>query len=57
MITVREKLMSQALTDADRDLLSIWFEEKADSYCARQRAWEQVSQRTRHGLPDLRVSW
>ena len=57
MITVREKLMSQALTDADRDLLSIWFEEKADSCCARQRAWEQVSQRGRRGLPDLRVSW
>ena len=57
MITVRERLMSQALTDAERDLLEIWFEEKADAYCARQRAWESVAQRTRRGLPDLRVSW
>ena len=57
MITVRETLMNQALTDAERDLLNIWFNEKSDSYCARQRAWDEVSRRTRRGLPDLRVNW
>ena len=55
MTTVREKLMSEALTQAERDLLHIWFEEKADPYCARQRAWEEVSRRTRR--PRLRVGW
>ena len=55
MITVREKLMSEVMTDAERELLDIWFQEDADPYAARQRAWEEVSRR---GRPTgIRISW
>lgn len=57
MMTVREKLMSDALTDAERDLLDIWFNEKADPFVARQRAWDEVGRRARRGQPDLLVRW
>ena len=56
-MTVRETLMNQALTDAERDLLNIWFEEKSDLYCARQRAWAEVTRRTRTTRTDLKVCW
>ncbi len=46
-MTVREKLMSEVLTNAERDLLELWFEEDADPYVARQRAWEEISRRGR----------
>lgn len=55
MMTVREKLMSEALTDTSRELLGIWFEEQSDPYCARQRAWEAIARRNRGGMPDIRV--
>lgn len=45
MITVREKLMSEVLTNAERELLDIWFQEDSDPYAARQRAWEVVVRR------------
>ncbi len=57
MMTVREKLMSDALTDAERDLLEIWFNDKAEPHVARQRAWEEVARRARRGQPDLLVRW
>ena len=47
MITVREKLMNEVLTDAERDMLDIWFQEETDPYAARQRAWEEVARRGR----------
>lgn len=47
MITVREKLMSEVLTNAERDLLDIWFQEESDPYAERQRAWEEVARRSR----------
>ena len=46
-MTVREKLMSEVLTGAERELLAIWFEEDSDPYVARQRAWEEVARRGR----------
>ena len=52
---VREKLLSEALTQSERDLLNIWFEEKADPYSARQRAWEEVARRSRR--PSLRLTF
>jgi hypothetical protein len=55
MITVREKLMSEVLTNAERELLDIWFQEHSDPYAARQRAWEEVARR---GRPTgLRPGW
>lgn len=57
MMTVREKLMSDALTDAERDLLNLWFNETADPHGSRQRAWEVVARRARRGQPDLLVRW
>ena len=45
MITVREKLMSEVLTDAERELLEIWFQEESDPFASRQRAWEEVARR------------
>ena len=45
MITVRDKLVEQADTQAERDLLAMWLSEERDEMCARQRAWEQVQQR------------
>ncbi len=54
MITVREKLMSEVLTNAERDLLDIWFTEERDPFAARQRAWEEVARRT--GAAGVRVS-
>ena len=54
-MTVGEKLMKEALTQAERDLLMIWAKEKEDPYCARQRAWEEVARRTRR--PSLRLGW
>jgi hypothetical protein len=55
MITVREKLMSEVLTNAERELLDIWFQEHSDPYAARQRAWEEVAWR---GRPTgLRPGW
>jgi len=45
MITVREKLMSEVLTNAERELLDIWFQEDSDPYATRQRAWEEVARR------------
>lgn len=50
MMTVREKLMSEVLTNAERDLLDIWFQEESDPYMNRQRAWEEVSRRCPRGL-------
>ena len=55
MITVREKLMSEVLTNAERELLDIWFQEEADPYASRQRAWEEVSRRGRPS--SVRFSW
>jgi hypothetical protein len=55
MITVREKLMSEVLTNAERELLDIWFKEDSDPYAARQRAWEEVARRGR--LTGLRPDW
>jgi len=57
MMTVREKLMSDALTDAERELLEIWFNEKTDPFMSRQRAWDEVARRARRGQPDLLVRW
>ena len=37
-MTVAEKLMSQAVTQSERDLLQNWFEEREDPFSARQRA-------------------
>lgn len=45
MITVRDKLMEQAATRAERDLIALWMSEKHDELCARQRAWQEVQQR------------
>ncbi len=53
MMTVREKLMSEVLTNSERDLLDVWFNETGNPHVARQRAWEEVSRR---GVTDLRVS-
>ena len=47
MITVREKLMNEVLTNAEREMLDIWFQEESDPYAARQRAWEEVARRGR----------
>lgn len=44
-MTVREKLMSEVLTNAERELLELWFEEDSDPYVARQRAWEEIGRR------------
>ena len=55
MITVKEKLMAQAATDAERDLIAIWMDEDHDKSVARQRAWQQISAR---GIAaDLRFRW
>ncbi|MGD8417665.1 MAG: hypothetical protein PVH91_11445 [Pseudomonadales bacterium] len=57
MMTVREKLMGQALTNAERELLDVWFQDKAEPAGSRQRAWEEVARRARRGQPDLLVRW
>lgn len=55
MMTVREKLLSEVLTNSERELLEVWFREDADPYASRQRAWEEVSRRGR-GQSGLYVS-
>jgi len=57
MITVRETLMNAALTDAERDLLTRWFDDEGDRLSSRQRAWDEVSRRARPGQPDLLIRW
>ena len=57
MTTVREKMLSEAFNQAERDLLNVWFEEKEDPCYARQRAWEEVSRRTRRTIPVLRLDF
>jgi hypothetical protein len=57
MMTVREKLMGQALTNAERELLDVWFQDKVEPAGSRQRAWEEVARRARRGQPDLLVRW
>jgi hypothetical protein len=53
-MTVAEKLMSEAITQSERDLLKIWFDDRDESHCARQRAWEEVARRTRRqSLEDM----
>ena len=56
MMTVREKLMNEVLTNSERDLLEIWFAEQSDPYVSRQRAWEEVARRGR-ALQGLRIGW
>jgi hypothetical protein len=46
-MTVAEKLMSEAVTQSERDHLKSLFETREDPFCARQRAWEEVAGRTR----------
>ena len=55
MITVKEKLMSEVLTNAEREMLEIWFSEERDPYAARQRAWEEVARRA--PAAGLRLGW
>ena len=55
MITVRDKLIDQAATQAERDLISLWMSEEHDELCARQRAWQEVRDRRSWGL--VTFSW
>jgi|TARA_Y100001933_G_scaffold96872_1_gene97637 hypothetical protein len=55
MITVRDKLMDLAATQAERDLLSLWLSEEHDDLCARQRAWQEVRDRRNPGT--LTFNW
>lgn len=55
MTTVRERLMTQADTDAERALLAIWLDEDAEGVCARQRAWQRIE--VRSSRAGLRFSW
>jgi hypothetical protein len=52
-MTVAEKMMSEAVTQSERDLLKNWFESGDDPHCARQRAWDEVARRTRRLSLDL----
>ena len=54
-MTVREKLIAIAETQAERDLLNMWMDEDPWEQCARQRAWERVNMRRQRN--DLRCSW
>ena len=57
MITVRDKLMSIAGSDAERDLYRMWMDEEPRFHTSRQRAWEEVARRGRPGQPDLLTRW
>ncbi len=57
MITVRDKLMDIAATDAERELLRLWMEERPELHRSRQRAWVEVAHRARPGQPDLLTRW
>ena len=46
-MTVAEKLMSETVTQSEREHLQSLFETREDPCCARQRAWEEVARRTR----------
>lgn len=45
MITIRDKLIGEADTQAERDLIAMWMSEERDELCARQRAWEDIQAR------------
>lgn len=55
MITVREQLLAQADTNAERELLSLWMDEDREGLCARQRAWQRLE--ARHQPATLRFNW
>lgn len=55
MITVRDKLIDQAVTQAERDLISLWMSQEHDELCARQRAWQEV--RDRRNLSNVTFNW
>ena len=55
MITVKEKLIALADTDAERELIAMWMDEDREKFCARQRAWEKVDARGVRG--ELRLRW
>lgn len=45
MITVRDKLIDEAITRSERELLTRWMSPEHDELCARQRAWEALQAR------------
>ncbi len=55
MITVKEKLIALADTEAERELIAMWMDEDREKFCARQRAWEKVNARVVRG--ELRLRW
>ncbi len=55
MITVKEKLIALADTQAERELIAMWMDEDREKFCARQRAWENVD--TRVARRELRLRW
>ncbi len=40
MSTIKEKLLNQAETQAERELIARWLSEERDELCARRRAWQ-----------------
>ena len=55
MITIKDRLIDLAETDAERRLINQWMDEGRDELCARQRAWEAVDVRLARG--QVRVRW
>jgi hypothetical protein len=55
MITVKEKLIALADTEAGRELITMWMDEDREKFCARQRAWEKID--TRVARRELRLHW
>ena len=55
MITVKEKLIALADTEAERELIAMWMDEDSEKFCARQRAWEKVD--VRRMRLELLLSW
>lgn len=55
MITVKEKLIALADTEAERELIAMWMDEDREKFCARQRAWEKVNAGVVRG--ELRLRW
>ena len=55
MITVKEKLIALADTQAARELIAMWLDEDNETFCARQHAWEEIDARVPRRK--LRLRW
>ena len=55
MTTVKERLISLADTDVERDLIALWMNEDSQRHPSRARAWEEIDARMGRGT--LRFSW